>query len=372
MRATPTPRSTRSSPRSRPADAGLNVLGDLAVREPTRAASENPASARLLTLATHSRQRQTSGAHLDQSVTAGASRRCRHGTRRAGRDPMSGRQQIAARLAVGLPSYGACRVLTPADPTAGSVLPSGHVHAHVTAIGHASHARQTAGTHDAPRSMRHLVPDPASPDGQRSVGESPEPAGGRAARPATRARTRAMLVSTTADVAFERERQHRPGRVLPDARQRSSTSSVDGNSPARTISITAAARAGCWRGAGSRVPATTAARRRATRPAHAAGVGYAAMNARHFGITRGACVCCSITSLTRIAHGSRVRRHGRSRSRGRPHCRAPCGQSAGVALIVVRPSCVGWQRTVALPHHHPAAEVAHLLAVLVEALASRR
>src|SRR6476620_5850280 len=45
------------------------------------------------------------------------------------------------------------------------------------------------------------------------------------------------------------------------------------------------------------------------------------MKSNHRGITRSTCVCWSITSLTSTAHGSRVRRQGRSRRRGAPHAR---------------------------------------------------
>src|SRR3954447_4341138 len=91
------------------------------------------------------------------------------------------------------------------------------------------------------------------------------------------------------------------------------------------------------------------------------------MKANHLGITRGACVCCNITSLTRIAQGSRVWRHGRSRSRGNPHCRTSVGPDVD---IVVRPPTRG--HAVAVPHINPATEVPHLWAVLVEAFALDR
>src|SRR5204863_7771896 len=47
--------------------------------------------------------------------------------------------------------------------------------------------------------------------------------------------------------------------------------------------------------------------------ANACTVGNSVSHASHFGMTRSTCVCCSITSETRIAYGSRVRLHGRSR-----------------------------------------------------------
>lgn len=48
-------------------------------------------------------------------------------------------------------------------------------------------------------------------------------------------------------------------------------------------------------------------------PARAAGVGNLAMKADHALAARAACVCCAITSETRTAHGSLVRRKARSR-----------------------------------------------------------
>src|SRR4051812_21357154 len=47
--------------------------------------------------------------------------------------------------------------------------------------------------------------------------------------------------------------------------------------------------------------------------ASATTVGHRSSQACQRGTTRSTCVCCSITSETRIAYGSRVRRHGRSR-----------------------------------------------------------
>src|SRR5215207_8208681 len=111
------------------------------------------------------------------------------------------------------------------------------------------------------------------------------------------------------------------------------------------------------------------------------------MNASHFGMTRATCVCCSITSLTSTAQGSRVCRHGRSRSRGIPQCstapvcvktpdesalvtaRQPLRKSGSIpgGGGVVRAGAA--RRELALPHHHTAAEVADLFAILIEALA---
>jgi hypothetical protein len=100
------------------------------------------------------------------------------------------------------------------------------------------------------------------------------------------------------------------------------------------------------------------------------------MNASHFGITLDAWVCCSITSLTRTAQASRVRRHGRSRNLGTPHVStSEVGEGSRRSTQSVAPGLgfVVWpvarRQAVALPDHHPATEVADLLAVLIEALA---
>src|ERR671939_257831 len=47
--------------------------------------------------------------------------------------------------------------------------------------------------------------------------------------------------------------------------------------------------------------------------ASASAVGHRSSHARYRGTTRATCVCWSMTSLTRMAYGSRVARHGRSR-----------------------------------------------------------
>src|SRR6187200_3353527 len=70
--------------------------------------------------------------------------------------------------------------------------------------------------------------------------------------------------------------------------------------------------------------------------AKAAALGHRPSHRSYRGTTRSTCVCCSITSLTRIAYGSRVRRHGRSRpSRSNQASRAfswPSVSAAGTAL----------------------------------------
>ena len=75
------------------------------------------------------------------------------------------------------------------------------------------------------------------------------------------------------------------------------------------------------------------ARRLYPRPAHssitspgpaaaqALGSGNRSRNRDHRGTTRSTWVCCSITSATRTAHGSRVRRQGRSRAERSHHAR---------------------------------------------------
>src|ERR1035441_1805642 len=91
-------------------------------------------------------------------------------------------------------------------------------------------------------------------------------------------------------------------------------------------------------------------------------------------MTRPAWVCWSITSLTSTAHGSPVRRHGRSRRCSSPQSRIRSltrrireAERASVPdVVVVGPSarrCRGL-----LPHHHFAPEVADLFTALVEGL----
>ena len=76
------------------------------------------------------------------------------------------------------------------------------------------------------------------------------------------------------DVAFEREREHRPSGVRADAGERQQRVEVIGKRPAVAVDDhVRRRRAGCAPAAGSRGPATAAARRRARRIAHAAGVG---------------------------------------------------------------------------------------------------
>src|SRR3984885_5063536 len=91
-------------------------------------------------------------------------------------------------------------------------------------------------------------------------------------------------------------------------------------------------------------------------------------------MTRPAWVCWSITSLTSTAHGSLVRRHGRSRRCSSPQSRTrsptrrirEAERAAGPVVVVVGASarrCRGL-----LPHHHLAPEVADLFSTLVEGL----
>ncbi len=78
--------------------------------------------------------------------------------------------------------------------------------------------------------------------------------------------------------------------------------------------------AGC-----SRDRSTPRSPRRSARAAQASGSGQRARNSCHLGMTRPTWVWASMTSLTRIAHGSRVCRHGRSRRAFSPHPGWPPG-----------------------------------------------
>src|SRR5579872_7134335 len=84
-----------------------------------------------------------------------------------------------------------------------------------------------------------------------------------------------------------------------------------------------------------------------------------------------------MTSLTRTAQGWRVRRHGRSRRASSPQSATAAWKRADASRRFVtgtRPSipyviAVGTlarRGALALPHHHPPAEVAHFLPPLVE------
>src|SRR3954468_5409172 len=66
--------------------------------------------------------------------------------------------------------------------------------------------------------------------------------------------------------------------------------------------------------------------------ASAAAVGQRSSQRTYRGITRSTCVCCSITSETRMEYGSRVLRHGRSR----PECSSQPSRSASKLAIEAR------------------------------------
>src|SRR5437899_48216 len=83
-------------------------------------------------------------------------------------------------------------------------------------------------------------------------------------------------------------------------------------------------------------------------------------------MTRATCVCWSMSSLTRTAHGSRPCRHGRSRRLSRDQASRVTSLRIGPDVVAIGPLALG--RGAALPDHHLAAEVADLLAPLVEAL----
>src|SRR6516165_2446640 len=93
-------------------------------------------------------------------------------------------------------------------------------------------------------------------------------------------------------------------------------------------------------------------------------------------MTRSTWVCWSITSETRIFHGSRVWRHGRSRRCWAPQSRtrnrkrrARPGASATTSVPdVVAVGALPGRGVGGLPDHELAAEVADFLAALVEAL----
>ena len=207
--------------------------------------------------------------------------------------------------------------------------------------GSRSHARRGP-AHRGAEIHQHLVPDPAVRRSARLRRRPPGLASASAARPAVRASTRAMLVSTTADVALEREREHRPSRVRTDPRAApAARRGRRARRPSWRSTITA--------GSGAQVagpariaealpqPQDIAERRGGAR--RGVGIGVEERRATS-GSTRSAWVCCSITSATRIAHGSRVARHGRSRSCGTPHARtAPASITARADVSRPRRRC---------------------------------
>ena len=189
------------------------------------------------------------------------------------------------------------------------------------ATGHSSQRRLRGRHRTAPRSIRHWFHAQASPDGQALVGQQPAPAWASAAppppgrrpgrcwcrRPPRRVRTR---TPSPPGPCTGRCRAARAGRRGP--REAAAARQLVGRS-----------HAGCGPGAGTRAPAIRGRTSPSGAAAQASGVGNRSRNACQRGITRATCVCWSMTSLTRTAHGSRVPRQGRSRRRGD----APCEHS---------------------------------------------
>ena len=170
-----------------------------------------------------------------------------------------------------------------------------------------------------------LVPGPALAHRHRRVGQllhlaAPE-------HPALRASQHPRRVGVDhADVALEGERQHRAGGVGPDAGQ-TRAARRDRRGPSRR----APRRSSLRRGAGSPPAGCSRGRPRGGRPQPAPPrlrrqeQGTARRTPRSSGTTRAACVCCSISSLTRTSHGSRVRRQGRSRRERALHSSSASG-----------------------------------------------
>ena len=132
-----------------------------------------------------------------------------------------------------------------------------------------------------------------------------------------------------AHVGLERERQHRPGRVRPDPRQREQL----GQRRRHPASVP-----GHHQGGGAVEvdgPAVVAEPRprphhlgHRMRPRRRPGRGSAPAAPASGPTTRATWVCCSASSATRTAHGSRVRRQGRSRPWSRTTSSSGrCGQS---------------------------------------------
>ena len=203
---------------------------------------------------------------------------------------------------------------TPADPVAGSG--SRHPaadHRHPGCSGQASQRRRARTAAQGPDVEHRLVPGPRLAVGHRGVGRTLDL--GRRQPPPTDARQHPRHVRVDdGDVALEGEREHRSGRVRPDAREAGrARGTIDGKTPTVLVDDRGRRRVQPGRPAvvaeAGPLDHDVADRRRG-----AGGDRREPGEERVVrGTTRGTWVCWSITSLTRTAQGSRVRRHGRSR-----------------------------------------------------------
>ena len=126
----------------------------------------------------------------------------------------------------------------------------------------------------------------------------------------TRARTRPMLVSTTATSCSKAKQRTADAVYGPIPGKAKSAASVSGK-PCSTMVADAIHSHLARRGYPSPFQKTSTSSSGVA--ANVEGSGQRSINACHLGNTRSICVCWDMTSITRIDHGSRVLRHGRSR-----------------------------------------------------------
>ena len=179
-------------------------------------------------------------------------RRCGPGTTPPGGDRCEASQHRAAAWR-SLPVRRACRVLTPAEPSAGSGAGPPDGPRSTRLHGHASATRRRA-AHRRAEVHQHLVPRPPVTDGHEAVGGRLRPLAGEPLA-GDLARTRAMLVSTTA-TSRRRRTPARPGPCT--GRCRAGRAGRRGHRGPRRRGgrpSPSPRRAGCAPGAGSRGPA---------------------------------------------------------------------------------------------------------------------
>ena len=294
----PSPRSSRPSPPTDP-----RRLISTAAAAPHRIAWTSAVALEIVDERDRTRPRRSVITAATRSHPTPAVHQCFH--------------QPAAALPVAAVRIGACRVLTPAEPNAGS-SPDAAPRAVRRAAGTRRIAGEPVGT--TPRrdpSGTGSTPTNRRPGARRR--RPPEPAWRSVADRRSASQHPGDVGVDDRDIGLERERENRRAVYAPTPGRASRPSSVAGNCAERAIRMAAACR---FRpGADSRGLATAAARHRATPRRTSAGDrvrGQERVPLRDHP-----------RSLGLLQHhladedgpGSRVRRHGRSRSLGRPHRR---------------------------------------------------
>ena len=152
-------------------------------------------------------------------------------------------------------------------------------------------------------------------------------------------------------VVLEGEDQHGPSGVRPDAGQREQLVEVAGTTPPCWSTIAHGAAVQVERAPVVAEAGPAASRpRRPARPRTPPASGTARGTRGTCGTTRATCVCWSISSETSTAHGSRVRRHGRSRRDASAHASKRASASAiRSGSTRRRASCTGTRSSRAPP-----------------------